>query len=86
MKRYKQDCSHLKPKIYDGTVVGRYSDAQSRMLLEILIVVDRVERIIKKQEHQLGFNVKIGQKVLVEFVPTRSGIIIAVKQHPSPFV
>lgn len=70
--------SRFEPVKYDGVITGIYSDAQSRMLVEITIVVNGKERIIKKQQHQLGFECALKQKVVVEFVPNASGVYINV--------
>ncbi len=70
----------MPPATFDGVVTGIYSDAQSRMLVEIAIVVNGVEKLVKKQKLQLGFNAFIGQKVNVEFVPNKSGVFVIVKE------
>jgi len=72
------DRSHLSPVTYDGIITGIYSDAQSRTLVEITIVIKGIEKIIKKQKYQLGFEPKVGQEVAVSFVPNKSGVFVNV--------
>lgn len=66
--------------VYDGTVVGRYFDAQSRMLVEVSFNVNGKEQVIRKQEYLLGFETEIGQKVKVEFDVSARGTFISVKK------
>ena len=73
-----RDRSHLPKVTYDGVITGIYSDAQSRMLVEIAIVINGKETLVKKQKYRLGFEPSIGQEVTVSFVPNKSGIFINV--------
>ena len=72
------DRSHLPKATYDGVVTGIYSDAQSRMLIEIAITINGKETLVKKQKYQLNFEPSIGQEVTVVFVPNKSGVYINV--------
>lgn len=67
------DRSKFSPVKYDGIVTGIYSDAQSRTIVEIAVIVNGNERIVKKQKYQLSFEATLKQGVIVEFVPNASG-------------
>jgi len=66
-------------KSFKGTITGLDYDNQSRPIIEVAFAVNGVEKILKHKQIRLNFEPQVGQEVLVEFIPTNSGILINVR-------
>lgn len=71
----------VKYKAFPGVITGLDYDNQSRLIIEIAFAVNGEEKILKHRQMRLDFEPEAGQQVLVEFIPTKSGIIINVKKR-----
>jgi hypothetical protein len=68
-------------KSFPGIIVGLDYDNQSRPIIEVSFTVNGIEKKLTKVQDRLGFTPVNGGKVWVEFIPTKSGIIINVRER-----